>query len=514
MTDAVVSSHHSGKTGSVCLAGTGPGDPGLVTLRVLDALQHADVVVYDHLVSPAVLDLIPSGVRKIYAGKKSGAHSMPQEAINSLLVSEAAKGNSVVRLKGGDPFVFGRGGEELEALISGGIPCEVIPGITSAVAVPSYAGIPVTHRGVSSSFHVFTGHSSGGVVPGYDFKAMAAPGGTLVFLMGTASAAVICRNLISAGMAPSVPAAAVADGTTAAQKTVVSTVSALPEAMSVAGIQPPAVIVIGEAVKLSGKFGPHLVRPLSGLRIIVTRPQPQCADTCRELCLLGAEALACPVIAVRDTPAAKLPPPAAALEGCDWVTFVSASGVDAFFRQLFAAGLDGRSLAGKKIAAIGPATAARLACHGIRADLLPSCYDSISLAHSLCTRVPAGLSVLSVRNSCGDTDMEEILVQHGWTCRRFDVYGIVPVQDMSRETAELVAAGKFDWLVFASASAAEGFSEAFPRLDCSSSGAVCIGEKTAEAVRRLRPGHIVTAPRATAEGIVEALVSMQGTASV
>lgn len=514
MTDSDLSARPSGKAGSVCLAGTGPGDPGLITLRLLDALQHADVAIYDHLVSPAVLDLIPPAVRRIYAGKQSGAHSMAQTDINRLLVSEAQKGNRVLRLKGGDPFVFGRGGEELDALIAEGIACEVIPGISSAIAVPAYAGIPVTQRGISSSFHVFTGHSAGAGLPDCDYRAMAALGGTLVFLMGTASAATICDSLVAAGMSAIMPAAAVSEGSTAAQKTVVSTVSALPLAMARAGIQPPAVLVIGGVAALSGKFGPQCLRPLSGLRIIVTRPQPQCAEMCRELCLLGAEALACPVISLRDTDPEKLPPPAPLLNACGWISFISASGADAFFRLLSAAGLDARSLAGKKIAAIGPSTAARLACHGITQDLMPLQYDSLSLANALCASMEPGSSLLSVRSSSGDADMEKILEQHGFTCRRLDACGVVPVQDMSRETAQIAAAGAFDWAVFASASAAAAFSAAFPHLDCSKIRAVCIGHKTAEAVRALGPKQIIIAPEATAKGIVEALVAAGHSASL
>ena len=260
-------------TGKVWLVGAGPGDPGLMTLRGREVLESADVVVYDALVSPGVLGLIPDSARLIFAGKRSSNHYMKQSETNRVLLEEALKGNNVVRLKGGDPVVFGRGGEELELLVENSVPFEIVPGVTSAFAVPAYNGIPVTHRDCCSSVHVITGHRREGRDYDIDFDALARTGGTLVFLMGIAALHDILSGLMGAGLPGDIPAAVLEKGTTARQRRVLATVSTLEDACAEAKVQTPAIIVVGKVCALAEDFGWFEKKPLSGTRVIVTRPK-------------------------------------------------------------------------------------------------------------------------------------------------------------------------------------------------------------------------------------------------
>ena len=252
--------------GNVILVGAGPGDPGLLTQRGREALSQAEVVVYDRLVSPAILALVPEKARKIDVGKEASHHKVPQEEINQILLREAQAGRRVVRLKGGDPFLFGRGGEELELLAEAGLPFEVVPGVTSALSVPAYAGIPVTHRDFCSSLHIITGHAKAGAKLTIDFEALKRTGGTLVFLMGVSALPAICRGLLDAGMAPQMPAAVIERGTTPRQRKLISTLEALPQAAEEAKVESPAIIVVGKVCTLSEKFDWFDHLPLKGGR--------------------------------------------------------------------------------------------------------------------------------------------------------------------------------------------------------------------------------------------------------
>ena len=260
------------KQGKVWLVGAGPGDIGLFTLKGMEVLSQAEVVVYDSLVGQGVLAKVPSSARLINVGKRADKHTMPQEQINQVLLEEAQKGYRVVRLKGGDPFLFGRGGEELELLTANGIPYEVVPGVTSSIAVPAYNGIPVTHRDFCSSVHIITGHRRAGKEYDIDFQALVNAKGTLVFLMGIAALNDICQGLLNAGMDPEMPAAVLQKGTTSDQKRVVATVATLKEEVERQGIETPAIIVVGKVCRLSEEFGWYERLPLADWKVLVTRP--------------------------------------------------------------------------------------------------------------------------------------------------------------------------------------------------------------------------------------------------
>lgn len=367
-------------TGKVWLVGAGPGDVGLFTLKGKQVLEQAEVVVYDSLVGDGVLAMVPAGARLINVGKRAGHHLMKQEMINQVLLEEAQKGYRVVRLKGGDPFLFGRGGEELELLSEHGIPYEVVPGVTSCIAVPAYNGIPVTHRDYCSSVHVITGHKKAGQSYNIDFEALVRTGGTLVFLMGVTALEDICSNLIKAGMSPSVPAAILQQGTTAGQKRIVATVGTLKEEVDRQGILTPAIIVVGGVCEVADRFEWYEKLPLAGCKIVVTRPKELISQMADRLRKQGAEVLELPAIAlspVEDD--RKIRECLEQLEKYQWIAFTSPSGVKIFFEFLKKNGKDIRALGRAKIAAIGKGTKRELEARGMYPDLMPEVFDGASL---------------------------------------------------------------------------------------------------------------------------------------
>ena len=333
------------KTGKVWLVGAGPGDIGLFTLKGLKVLEQADVVVYDSLVGQGVLSRIPEGVKLINVGKRASHHIMRQENINQVLLEEAQKGLRVVRLKGGDPFLFGRGGEELELLRENGIPYEVVPGVTSSIAVPAYNGVPVTHRDFCSSVHIITGHKRAGKEYDIDFRALVDTKGTLVFLMGVSALPDICAGLINAGMEKDMPAAILQKGTTAGQKRIVATVSTLEEEVKRQGIETPAIIVVGKVCTLAEKFGWYEELPLAGWKVLVTRPKELVSRTADKLREKGAEVLELP--AIRTVPMedqSRLYQALDQLETYQWLVFTSPTGVRVFFEELIRHGKDIRAM--------------------------------------------------------------------------------------------------------------------------------------------------------------------------
>ncbi|MFQ8689832.1 MAG: uroporphyrinogen-III C-methyltransferase [Blautia sp.] len=285
--------------GKVWLVGAGPGDIGLFTLKGRKVLQEAQVVVYDSLVGQGVLSMIPERARCINVGKRAGNHTMPQDQINQVRLEEAKTGLQVVRLNGGDPFLFGRGGEELELLRDHKIPYEVVPGVTSSLAVPAYNGIPVTHRDYTSSLHIITGHKKKGTEYDIDFGALVKTGGTLIFMMGVTALADICHGLLGAGMDPQIPAAILQKGTTAGQKRIVATVGTLPEEVNRRGIQTPAISVVGKVCQLAERFAWYEELPLAGWKVLVTRPKELISSMAEKLRCKGAEVLELPAIETR-----------------------------------------------------------------------------------------------------------------------------------------------------------------------------------------------------------------------
>jgi uroporphyrinogen III methyltransferase / synthase len=357
--------------GFCVLAGAGPGDIGLVTLRTKEAVEQAQVVVYDHLCNPEILKWAPADAEIVYAGKKSGRHTLRQEEINQFLIDKTNEGKRVVRLKGGDPFVFGRGGEEAEALAAVGLPFEIVPGISSAIAVPAYAGIPLTHRDVASSFTVFTGHEDPAKeTQAVDYRALVAGKGTLVMLMGMERLEAIVAQLLESGADVHLPVAVIRWGTTGRQETVVGELGSIVAAAD--GFQPPAIAVFGHVVDLRAKLSWFEQRPLFGRRIVVTRTRKQAGALSAKLRLLGAD--------VYELPTIQVEPPKNLMEfgelvrdayQYDWLIFTSPNGVEAFFDMFYRLYNDARSIGNVKIATIGPATAQRVKDFHLSVDMQP-----------------------------------------------------------------------------------------------------------------------------------------------
>ncbi len=467
-----------GEKGKVWLVGAGPGDAGLFTRKGYDVLQQADVVVYDALVGDGVLSLVPQGVRTIDVGKRAANHTMPQEQISQVLLDEALAGNKVVRLKGGDPFVFGRGGEELELLTQHGVAYEVVPGITSAIAVPAYNGIPVTHRDFTSSLHIITGHKREGADYDIDFEALVRTKGTLVFLMGVRSLPDIMKGLLDAGMSPDMPAAVLQEGTTAGQRRVVATVSTLAEAAKQAGIAAPSIIVVGGVCGLADDFAWHERLPLHGCKVMVTRPAELVSTMSDRLRALGAEVLEMPAIAT--VPIADNEPLARAfehIERYDWLVFTSPSGVRIFFDEMVDAAVDCRLIRGN-IAALGQGTANELRKHGFIADFVPTVANGEALGRELAGLAEAGSKVLIPRARIGNKQLVEALVAAGHEVDDVPTYDTVSLDGGLVDVESEFANGKIFCVAFTSSSGVRAFAKAHPALDLSCVRAACIGEQT------------------------------------
>lgn len=493
------------KPGKVILIGAGPGDPGLLTIKGRDLLSQADTVVYDRLVGPGVLSLIPPAAKRIDVGKQAGYHPIPQQKIHSILMEEALQGKLVIRLKGGDPFVFGRGGEELEALASLGIPWEVVPGITSAIAVPAYAGIPATHREVSSSLHLITAHAKEGS-PSLDYPTLAALTGTLIFFMGVAALPSLCQGLIGAGMSPQTPAAALENGTTAFQRNILSTLEELPEKAREQNIQSPTLIVIGQVCSLSPSLSWTEFLPLHGMRILVCRPQKRISSLSSKLSRLGAEVIEYPSIQIQERPLSlEIKETLLQLSRYSWVVFTSAAGVTSFFQSLFACHLDIRALSHASFAAIGPATAGALADKGILADYMPDHFYGTALAEGLCSRLTPQDQVLIPRASQGSRGLTKILERHGIAFTDLALYDTEPVLDHPVSLLHLEEGPCY--VAFTSASTVRGFVSSCPQLSPQKFHAVCIGEQTAEEARRF--GFCCTvSPEASLDSMVDCFCTL------
>jgi uroporphyrinogen III methyltransferase/synthase len=364
--------------GKVYLVGAGPGDPGLLTLRGKECLEQAEVVLYDYLANPALLAHARDQAERVYVGRRGKGKYPEQEAINRLLIERARAGNVVVRLKGGDPFVFGRGGEEAEVLASAGIEFEVVPGVTAAVAAPAYAGIPVTHRTLASTLTIVTGHEDPEKPStALDWSRLATDQGTVVFLMGRKNLSTIAATLMAEGRAGSTPVAIIRWGTRVSQQTVVGTLADIADKADAAQMEPPTVIVVGEVVRLRPKLNWFEQRPLFGKRVLMTRAKEQAGELAARLAGYGAEPIEAPTITI-------IPPPdwtpvdhaIGEIGSYHWIIFTSVNGVSRFMTRLLARGLDSRCLAGRRVCCIGPRTAQELEKFGIRADVVPAEYQA------------------------------------------------------------------------------------------------------------------------------------------
>ena len=487
--------------GSVILVGAGPGDPGLLTQKGRQAIENAQVVVYDRLVSPAILSLIPRDAEKINVGKESSNHLVPQEEINRILLRKAQEDKRVVRLKGGDPFLFGRGGEELELLEAAGIPFQVVPGVTSALSVPAYAGIPVTHRDFCSSVHIITGHARAGAELHIDFEALRRTGGTLVFLMSVSSLPRICRGLLDAGMAPDMPAAVVERGTLPRQRKLVSTLEKLPSEAEKAGVKSPAIIVVGKVCALSSRFDWFDGLPMKGKTVVVTRPEDRSGTLTQRLRELGAEVVDYPCI--RTVAREENPELEEAMENLSryrCLVFTSPAGPEIFSRRLRAAGRDARALSGLTLAAIGPKTAKAMERFGVTADLVPETYDSDHLAKAL--EAVEG-PVLLCRASRGSTALPEMLERKGIPFADVPVYDTVYAAPAPQKVDALL--GETLLVTFTSASTVRGFVESLPGRDLKNVIGCCIGKQTEAEAKKYGLATVVS-QEATMESLVECIL--------
>lgn len=463
--------------GKVWLVGAGPGDAGLFTRKGYQVLQDADVVFYDSLVGSSVLAMVPERARKINVGKRAADHTMPQDQIDQALLDEALAGNRVVRLKGGDPFLFGRGGEELELLAENGVAYEVVPGITSAIAVPAYNGIPVTHRDFTSSLHIITGHKREGAEYDIDFEALVRTKGTLVFLMGVRALPDIVAGLLEAGADPATPAAVLQEGTTAGQRRAVATLETLEQAVADAGICPPAIIVVGGVCALSDQFAWYEKLPLAGCKVLLTRPKELVSTMSERLREQGAEVIEMPTIAtVPIEGSAALEAALDSLDSYDWIAFTSPSGVRIFFEALDAAGRDVRTIGTARIAALGQGTATELAKHHIVADLVPKGATGEALGKALAEVAEPGSHILLPRAKIGNPEILDALA--GFEIDDVPTYDTVALTDDIVGLARQFEEGRIFCAAFTSSSGVKAFAEAHPELDMSLVQAACIGEKT------------------------------------
>ncbi len=467
--------------GKVWLVGAGPGDAGLLTIRGRDVLSSADTVIYDALVGSGIMSYVPDSAELIYVGKRSGRHTLEQEKINRLILDKAMEGRKVVRLKGGDPFVFGRGGEELELLSENGISYEIVPGITSAFAAPAYAGIPVTHRDLCSSVHVITGHRRKDNTHNIDYVALTEAGGTLVFLMGISSIPSICGGLLSAGMDPDTPAAIVEKGTTSEQRLIRSTLEELEQEARRQKVKTPAVIVIGDVAALSDKFSWRPALPLSGIRAVVTRPRELSSRLSAMLREKGAEVIELPTIRIEPVHEHGEPERACrniAAGKYEWIVFTSPSGVRVFM-DTFLQENDIRDLAYSRIACMGKGSEAELKKYGIRPDMIPSVYDGLHLGRELSRMLRDGDRVLIPRARIGNKELvEELSAVKGAVIEDIATYD-TEYRSFDWFDAEKVFSDPDTYAVFTSASTVRGFAKGCGLDDLTGIKAICIGRQTA-----------------------------------
>ncbi|MGB8426597.1 MAG: uroporphyrinogen-III C-methyltransferase, partial [Desulfobacterales bacterium] len=456
---------HNTSTGMVYLVGAGPGDPGLITVRGLDVIGRADVIIYDYLAAPALLRHARDTAELIYVGKKGGNHTLSQDKINDLIVEKARQGAKVARLKGGDPFIFGRGGEEAEALIAAGIAFEVVPGVTSAIAAPAYAGIPLTHRKYTTTVAFVTGHEDPGKeASSINWPALARGIGTLVFLMGVKNLPQIVASLIDHGKSADTPAALVRWGTTARQQTVAGTLATIVERVRQAGLKAPAIIVVGEVVRLRDKMQWFDNRPLLGKRIVVTRARAQASDLVRQLAELGAECLEYPTITV-EPPLDWTPVDRAIdrIDGYDWLIFTSVNGVKSFFGRLFSRGRDIRALGHIGTAAIGPATAAGLLEFGLTSDIVPESYQAEAVIAAFEKIKVSGRKILLPRAAEARPILPQQLAKMGAVVDEVPVYRTLPAADGAKDLVARLAAEEIDMITFTSSSTVTNFTSLLPR---------------------------------------------------
>lgn len=501
--------------GIVYLVGAGPGDPDLITLAGLKRLAEADIVVYDKLANPALLDHAPGKAERVYVGKSAQCHELSQEQINELLVTEARKGRIVARLKGGDPFVFGRGAEEALALRRAGVRFEVVPGVTAGVAAAAYAGIPVTHRQFNSTLTFITGHEDPRKTESaVDWRSLAGRADTLVFYMGVRNLAEIARKLVDAGRSPRTPVAVIQQATGHEQRVVQGTLADIDGIAADANLAPPAIIVVGDVVKLRAELNWYEERPLFGKTIVVTRTRSQASRLAEKIERLGGRVLAFPTIRiVPPDDAGPLQAAIAKLPAFDWIVFTSENAVDAFFAALNRMGRDSRCLGGVLVCCIGPGTAAALNARGIRPDLMPECHTTEDVFELLNRRgCVSGKSFLLPRSNIADKELPCKLREAGGK-----VEEVVAYRTLSGEPApdvlEALRHGEADIVTFTSSSTAKNFAS-IVRTELGGPPAgvsyASIGPQTSRAAAEEGLEISVEAKEHTIDGLVAAIADKFG----
>jgi len=467
----------------VTLVGAGPGGKGLLTFKGLEVLQTADVVLYDRFVSEDILAAIPDFTEKIDVGKHAGNHPVPQGEINELLLEKARQGKNVVRLKGGDPFVFARGGEELELLVENNIPFEVVPGVSSAIAAAAYAGIPITHRDCASSFHIITAHAKNNERPDIDFGTLVKLNGTLVFLMGVAAIGDICEGCISAGMDKDMPAAIVENATMNSQRKFLGTIAALPEIARANNVKSPAVIIVGKVCRFSARYDWFSQKPLRNKRIIVVRVKAGASKLSNSLRELGCDVIEMPClrIAPLTSPGCMLGKKLENIKDYSWLVFTSGTGVNIFFEYLIENEIDIRELNHLKIACVGIETKKEVNKRGVKANYVPAEYNGAALARGLTGLVKNGDKLFIARAKDADKDLTHILADAGIAFDDVSIYEKAKDIKKTGTVANAILRNDFDFVAFTSSSAVECFAEIAAQFG--KIKAVCIAEKTAATAR-------------------------------
>lgn len=493
----------------VFLVGAGPGDPDLISVRGVRCLRRADVVLYDRLVDPSLLEYAPAHAERIYVGKRSADHTLPQPGINQLIIDQARLGRTVVRLKGGDPFVFGRGGEEGIALHEAGITFEVVPGVSAGYGVPAYAGIPVTHRGLTSHVTFVTGHEDPDKQSAeIDWDRLASDVGTLVVFMGVKNLPTVVDELKRRGRPGDTPIALIRYGSLPCQKTVVGVLDDIVEKVAAAKLRPPAITVIGEVVGLRGRLSWFEERPLFGRRVVVTRPQAQAAGQIEALRELGAEVIAFPTIRIEIVSTSpEIDSMVAAVDSYDLVVLTSVNSVDRFFELLRDAGKDARALHRATVVAIGPKTAAACSSHGVTPDVVPDASVAEGVLEAVADRDLSGLRILIPRAREAREILPEAFAAAGAVVDVVALYDTVLERHSPEDIVRVIDA---DYVTFTSGSSAKsfadllrsaGFGDAVARVS-----AVSIGPVTSATVREEGMRLVVEAESYTVDGLVEALV--------
>jgi len=500
----------------VYLVGAGPGDPDLITVKGLECIQNADVVIYDYLATPVLLKHARKHAEIIYVGKKGGDHTLSQDKINALIVQKAGAGSTVCRLKGGDPFIFGRGGEEAEVLAAKGIPFEVVPGVTSAIAAAAYAGIPLTHRKLTATLAFITGHEDPyKKESSIDWESLARGIGTLVFFMGVKNLPDITQKLIANGKSPDTPVALIRWGTTPGQTTVTGTLDNITERVKKAGLKPPAITVVGDVVQLRQTLQWFENRPLFGKRIVVTRAREQASDLIKQLSDLGAGCLEYPTIKV--VPADDITPLNDAIEHLsdyDWIIFTSVNGVKFFFAHLFDGDKDVRIISHLRTAAIGPATADKLLEYGLKSDIIPKAYRAEAVIDAFRQEKLKGKKILLPRAKEARPVLPVELREMGAEVDEVTAYLTEKVQENADELIKQLEEKTIDLITFTSSSTVTNFKALLPQDKFKQliKGIVIasIGPITTDTAKELGFEVHITAESFTIPGLCKAILQYYG----